>query len=681
MDVQLPDGTLLKDVPDGMSKADLTAKLKSNGYDVSKLEPSSAPGMLDKIKTQFTNSFNGTGQTLKDIGGAVADGSGQIGSTLMAPVDAGARALGVDPNSTLGSFVGRTDRRQAMQSEIKDLGANPDSPIYKGVKLGTEVAGTLGVGGAIAAPVRALSPMLAPLADALATSGMRAGGVANPAANIAVRSAGGAVSGGAAAGLVDPSQAGTGAAIGGVLPPVLQGLGKAAGGIAGIITGPAVPDSVRSGVAAAQGAGYVIPPTQASPTLVNRLVEGAAGKISTAQNASAKNQEVTNGLVKQALGIAPDVQLSPSVLTGVRKQAAQAYDAVSSTGTITPGPNYDAALDAITANAKQAAAGFPNAKPNPLIAEIDALRSPQFDASSAVSKIRSLRADADTAYAGGNKELGAALKSGASALEDAIEAHLQTIHEPDLSVIRPALKGDDGKIYYGNPRQTHIGMRVQMEGNPKIIESGFAAPDGTFLSRDEAGRLTGMDGPLDAATYARSIGYPTKPTEVPADLLQNFRDARQLIAKTYTAQNALNVTSGNIQGNKLAAMLQRGKPLSGDIRTAAEFASQFPKAAQSVDAMGSLPQISPLDIFGAISAHGAGAGVGGALGGPIGAMVGAGAVTAAQLAARPALRSLALSPYVQNRLLSSVAARSSAAPNDLALLLAHRAAPPLLSDR
>ena len=35
MDVRLPDGTVIKGVPDGMSKADLTAKLKGNGYDVS----------------------------------------------------------------------------------------------------------------------------------------------------------------------------------------------------------------------------------------------------------------------------------------------------------------------------------------------------------------------------------------------------------------------------------------------------------------------------------------------------------------------------------------------------------------------------------------------------------------------------------------------------------------------
>jgi hypothetical protein len=31
MDVRLPDGTVIKNVPDGMSKADLTAKLKEIG--------------------------------------------------------------------------------------------------------------------------------------------------------------------------------------------------------------------------------------------------------------------------------------------------------------------------------------------------------------------------------------------------------------------------------------------------------------------------------------------------------------------------------------------------------------------------------------------------------------------------------------------------------------------------
>jgi len=44
MDVRLPDGTLLRGVPDNISKADLVAKLKNNGYDTSKLEaPPAAP--------------------------------------------------------------------------------------------------------------------------------------------------------------------------------------------------------------------------------------------------------------------------------------------------------------------------------------------------------------------------------------------------------------------------------------------------------------------------------------------------------------------------------------------------------------------------------------------------------------------------------------------------------------
>lgn len=44
MDVRLPDGTLLRGVPDNISKADLVAKLKNNGYDTSKLDaPVAAP--------------------------------------------------------------------------------------------------------------------------------------------------------------------------------------------------------------------------------------------------------------------------------------------------------------------------------------------------------------------------------------------------------------------------------------------------------------------------------------------------------------------------------------------------------------------------------------------------------------------------------------------------------------
>jgi len=84
--------------------------------------------------------------------------------------------------------------------------------------------------------------------------------------------------------------------------------------------------------------------------------------------------------------------------------------------------------------------------------------------------------------------------------------------------------------------------------------------------------------------------------EGPGPALQAFREARQQIAKTYSVQKALNETTGNVDARKLGALLERGKPLSGELRTAGEFGRAFPKAAQTLkEAPGAL---SPLD-FGA----------------------------------------------------------------------------------
>ncbi|OBQ43536.1 MAG: hypothetical protein AN484_12000 [Aphanizomenon flos-aquae WA102] len=50
MDVRLPDGTIIKGVPDGMSKADLTAKLQANGYDIGKLTAPAAPELPESLR-------------------------------------------------------------------------------------------------------------------------------------------------------------------------------------------------------------------------------------------------------------------------------------------------------------------------------------------------------------------------------------------------------------------------------------------------------------------------------------------------------------------------------------------------------------------------------------------------------------------------------------------------------
>lgn len=113
-----------------------------------------------------------------------------------------------------------------------------------------------------------------------------------------------------------------------------------------------------------------------------------------------------------------------------------------------------------------------------------------------------------------------------------------------------------------------------------------------------------------------------------AELLKQFKEARQLIAKSHTVEKALNDTTGDVSAKTLAGMLQKGKPLSGDLKTIAEVGNAFPKATQT------LPQsynaISPLDY--ATAAIGSGA-----TGNPM---------LLAGIAARPAIRAgLLSSPY------------------------------------
>lgn len=325
-----------------------------------------------------------------------------------------------------------------------------------------------------------------------------------------------------------------------------------------------------------QEAGYVIPPTQINPSLLNRAMEGTAGKLTTAQNASFKNQIVTNRLANKSLGLPEDTVITPEVLGNIRANAGKAYENLGISGTIKTSPKFNQALDEIPVykDAIKAEKDFPTGKKNEIVEVIDSLRSPVFDVSSAVSKINVLRGNADKAFASGDKALGKANKSASEVLENTIENYL------------------------ANTKQTN--------------------------------------------------------------LLNEFRDARQLIAKTYSVEKALNPSSGTIDASKLAQQLRAGKPLSGELKQISEFSSAFPTATKTTESMGSLPQISPLDVGGALIAGGGTY------------LTGSGAetpVTLAALLARPALRSMALSKPVQSRLTNQQVTNLSPETRNLARML------------
>ena len=157
-----------------------------------------------------------TGKPFNNAVMGAARGAAGIGATLMAPTDA---------------LTGNTGRRAAIDASMDTMGADKSSMAYNAGKLGTEIAGTMGVGGALGAGAGALGA--APkVVNALTSGGFNLGektapGFINALKDIALRATAGGVVGGASAGAADTQNAGTGAVIGGILPPAIKGLGAA----------------------------------------------------------------------------------------------------------------------------------------------------------------------------------------------------------------------------------------------------------------------------------------------------------------------------------------------------------------------------------------------------------------------------------------------------------------------
>ncbi len=382
MDVRLPDGTVIQNIPDGTTKADLYAKLKANGYavDPSWIAEEPKPGVIDKVmaasaelpQAQVADAVLPllTGSVAAPVAGL----AGLAGTVLPGPAGQGAKW--VEKTQEALTYQPRTETGKAV----------------------TE---------AVSAPFQAL----AEVGDA--AGGKVAEATGSPALGAAVNTA---------------------------IQSVPMVLGKVAGKVApgGELPGTTAARLARettnlqkdAATANAQAAGYAVPPTQGNPTFANKVIEAFGGKTKTAQVISEKNQNLTNRLAREEFGLAPDVPLDIPTLSGVRRAQSPAYDAVRQSGTITADPVYLQQLDAVAQPYVNASASFPKAKRSAVIDAVNSVKEHQFDAGAAIDQIRILRDDADVAYHAGEKAMGNAFKGIAQALEDQVGRHLQVSGAP-----------------------------------------------------------------------------------------------------------------------------------------------------------------------------------------------------------------------------------------------------------
>ena len=121
------------------------------------------------------------------------------------------------------------------------------------------------------------------------------------------------------------------------------------------------------------------------------------------------------------------------------------------------------------------------------------------------------------------------------------------------------------------------------------------------------------------------------------DVMSNFKQARQDIAKSYTIEKSLNAVTGDVSGAKLGQRAAQGKIVPSELQALADAAAAYPTAFQNTSRIGSVPGISPLDV-GAAGVAAASAGNPSLLGAVIG---------------RPAVRAGITSPTFQRNMLPS----------------------------
>jgi hypothetical protein len=209
--------------------------------------------LLDRLPANAGKELMGD---LGNLAAGAGRGASSIGATLMAPYDIVKDAM-AGKGMTLES---NRQRRAAVDEMMFALGANPESAAYKGGKLGTEILGTAGMGGALANTARALpgAVKIEPFIESIGSGGFRVGGLTGLPA-LATRGVGGAITGGASAGIVNPEDAGLGAMVGGAIPGAVSIAGNSARGIGRALRGGEISPEVGMLAKKAQDLGISVP--------------------------------------------------------------------------------------------------------------------------------------------------------------------------------------------------------------------------------------------------------------------------------------------------------------------------------------------------------------------------------------------------------------------------------------
>jgi hypothetical protein len=127
-----------------------------------------------------------------------------------------------------------------------------------------------------------------------------------------------------------------------------------------------------------------------------------------------------------------------------------------------------------------------------------------------------------------------------------------------------------------------------------------------LASRDDPSKLTLGLAQREAANMTEDMMSDNLRVTGNTKLFDRWQAARQLIAKTYDIESVTNVSTGDVSATALGRLLQKGQPLTGNLKLIADSANSFPRSFQNPTAFGGVEPFSVLDTLagGAALAHG-----------------------------------------------------------------------------
>ena len=191
----------------------------------------------------------------------------------------------------------------------------------------------------------------------------------------------------------------------------------------------------------AQELGYVIPPAQVNKgSTTQKILESAGGKIQTSQQASLKNQIVTNNVVKKALNIADDQPLTIKAIDDIIEDAAKVYKEIEGLGTFKIDSKFTNNVAKSIDDYKKVIEQLPDRK----IAKLDSLiktldNMEEIDASNIIVLVKALQKENKALWKAGDdaaKQMQAKVQSSlADDLLDLVGRNMDDIEGLDKTII------------------------------------------------------------------------------------------------------------------------------------------------------------------------------------------------------------------------------------------------------